>query len=84
MSNYVQIIDGIEDQINDLIAAQTNYVFQINSIQAELDKIPDQLAALQALKASTEGLSANAIDLNINLNVNGSNHRSVSTRVGNF
>ena len=84
MSNYVQIIDGIEDQIADLIAAQTNYVYQINCIQAELDKIPDQLAALQALKASTEGLSANAIDLNINLNVNGSNHRSVSTRVGNF
>ena len=82
MSNYVQILDGIDDQIADLIACQTNYVNQISNIQAELDKIPGQIEALQALKASTEALSANAIDLNINLNVNGSNYRTVSTKVG--
>ena len=81
-SNYNQIIDGINDQIEDLKTAQTAYQAQITALQVELDRIPQQIADLEALKVSTQTLSSNSIDLNINLNVNGANHRTVSTKVG--
>ena len=83
-SNYNQILDGIQDQINDLEAAKANYEQQMLLIQAELQKIPQQIADLEALRDRTQSLSGNAVDLNINLNVtaNGSALRSHSTRVG--
>ena len=53
-------------------------------IQAELQKIPQQIADLEALRDRTQSLSGNAVDLNINLNVtaNGGSIRSHSTPVG--
>ncbi|WP_115018630.1 hypothetical protein [Synechococcus sp. UW140] len=80
MSNYAQIVDGIEDQIQDLLAAQTNYTAQLEALQAELDRIPQQIADLEALKTSAQSLSSNQID--INLNITGANLRSHSTPVG--
>ncbi|QNI54843.1 hypothetical protein SynBIOSE41_02343 [Synechococcus sp. BIOS-E4-1] len=43
MSNYNQIVDGIQDQINDLEAAKANYESQMLLIQAEVQKIPQQM-----------------------------------------
>jgi len=80
--NYNQILDGINDQIADLQAAKTSYEQQILSIQAELDRIPQQIAELELLKTATEGLANNAIDVNLNLNVTGTNLRTHSTPVG--
>ena len=82
MSNYNQILDGIQDQIDDLKAAKSNYEQQIALIQVELDKIPAQIADLEALRDRTQSLSSNSVDLNINLNVTGTNIRTNSTRVG--
>tara|TARA_B100000073_G_scaffold206844_1_gene171601 strand:+ start:399 stop:647 length:249 start_codon:yes stop_codon:yes gene_type:complete len=82
MSNYNQILDGIQDQIDDLKAAKSNYEQQIALIQVELDKIPAQIADLEALRDRTQSLSSNSVDLNINLNVTGANIRTNSTRVG--
>ena len=82
--NYNQILDGIQDQINDLETAKANYEQQMLLIQAELQKIPQQIADLEALRDRTQSLSGNAVDLNINLNVtaNGASIRSHSTPVG--
>lgn len=82
MSNYNQILDGIQDQIDDLMNAKTNYEQQIALLQAELDKIPVQLADLEALRDRTQSLSANSVDLNINLNITGANFKTSSTKVG--
>ncbi len=82
MSNYNQILDGIQDQIDDLKAAKSNYEQQIALLQVELDKIPAQIADLEALRDRTQSLSSNSVDLNINLNVTGTNIRTNSTRVG--
>ena len=82
MSNYNQIVDGIQDQIEDLKTAKANYENQIALLQVELDKIPSQIADLEALMDQTQSISSNSVDLNINLNVNGSNIRTQTTRVG--
>ena len=82
MSNYNQIVDGIQDQIEDLRTAKANYENQISLLQVELDKIPGQIADLEALMDRTQSISSNSVDLNINLNVTGANIRSNSTRVG--
>ena len=82
MSNYNQIVDGIQDQIEDLRTAKLNYENQISLLQVELDKIPGQIADLEALMDQTQSISSNSVDLNINLNVNGSNIRTQTTRVG--
>ena len=82
MSNYNQIVDGIQDQIEDLKAAKFNYEQQIALLNTELSKIPQQIADLEALMDRTQSISSNSIDLNINLNVNGSNIRTQTTRVG--
>ena len=82
MSNYNQIVDGIQDQIEDLKTAKANYESQISLLQVELDKIPGQIADLEALMDRTQSISSNSVDLNINLNVTGANVRSNSTRVG--
>ena len=84
MSNYNQILDGIQDQIDDLEVAKANYQQQIQTLQAALDAIPAQIADLEALRDRTQSLSSNAVDLNINLNVtaNGASIRTGSTRVG--
>ena len=82
MSNYNQILDGIQDQIDDLNAAKFNYEQQIALLNAELSKIPQQIADLEALRDRTQSLSSNSVDLNINLNVTGANLRSNSTPVG--
>ena len=78
MSNYNQIVDGIQDQIEDLKATKLNYESQLLLIQGELDKIPAQIADLEALMDQTQTLSSNAINVNVNL----SSLRSSSTRVG--
>ena len=82
MSNYNQILDGIQDQIDDLNAAKFNYEQQIALLNAELSKIPQQIADLEALRDRTQSISSNSVDLNINLNVTGTNIRTNSTRVG--
>ena len=82
MSNFNQIVDGIQDQIEDLKTAKANYESQISLLQVELDKIPSQIADLEALMDRTQSISSNSVDLNINLNVTGANVRSNSTRVG--
>ena len=82
MSNYNQILDGIQDQIDDLNAAKFNYEQQIALLNAELSKIPQQIADLEALRDKTQSISSNSVDLNINLNVTGANLRSNSTPVG--
>jgi len=82
MSNYNQILDGIQDQIDDLNAAKFNYEQQIALLNAELSKIPQQIADLEALRDRTQSISSNSVDLNINLNVTGANLRSNSTPVG--
>ena len=82
MSNYNQILDGIQDQIDDLNAAKFNYEQQIALLNTELSKIPQQIADLEALRDRTQSLSSNSVDLNINLNVTGANLRSNSTPVG--
>ena len=82
MSNYNQIVDGIQDQIEDLKTAKANYESQISLLQVELDKIPGQIADLESLMDRTQSISNNSVDLNINLNVTGANVRSNSTRVG--
>ena len=82
MSNYNQIVDGIQDQIEDLRTAKLNYESQISLLQVELDKIPGQIADLEALMDRTQSISSNSVDLNINLNVNGATIRSNSTSVG--
>tara|TARA_R100000655_G_scaffold98119_1_gene141365 strand:- start:452 stop:700 length:249 start_codon:yes stop_codon:yes gene_type:complete len=82
MSNYNQIVDGIQDQIDDLRTAKSNYENQINLIQVELDKIPAQIADLEALMDRTQSISSNSVDLNVNLNVTGTNLRTNPTRVG--
>ena len=81
-SNYAQIIDGINDQIIDLQETQSNYQAQLVAIQAELELIPPRLEALQAIKTQTEALSANTIDLNLNLNIAGASIKTNSTSVG--
>ena len=80
--NYNQILDGINDQIEDLKTTKAQYELQMAAIQAALDDIPGQIADLEALKANTHSLASNAVDLNINLNVNGTSIRSHSTSVG--
>ena len=82
MSNFNQIVDGIQDQIEDLRTAKANYENQISLLQVELDKIPGQIADLEALMDRTQSISSNSVDLNVNLNVTGANIRSNSTRVG--
>ena len=82
MSNYNQIVDGIQDQIEDLKDAKANYENQISLLQVELDKIPGQITDLEALMDRTQSISSNSVDLNVNLNVTGANVRSNSTRVG--
>ena len=82
MSNYNQILDGIQDQIDDLNAAKFNYEQQIALLNSELSKIPQQIADLEALRDRTQSISSNSVDLNINLNVTGANLRSNSTPVG--
>tara|TARA_Y100000748_G_scaffold28261_1_gene21056 strand:+ start:666 stop:914 length:249 start_codon:yes stop_codon:yes gene_type:complete len=82
MSNFNQIVDGIQDQIEDLRTAKANYESQIALLQVELDKIPGQISDLEALMDRTQSISNNSVDLNINLNVTGANVRSNSTRVG--
>tara|TARA_B100000073_G_C23606327_1_gene522584 strand:+ start:504 stop:752 length:249 start_codon:yes stop_codon:yes gene_type:complete len=82
MSNYNQILDGIQDQIDDLNAAKFNYEQQIAILNSELSKIPQQIADLEALRDRTQSISSNSVDLNINVNVNGSNIRTQTTKVG--
>ena len=82
MSNYNQIVDGIQDQIEDLLTTKANYENQMLLIQAELQKIPQQIADLEALMDRTQNIASNAIDVNVNLNVHGTALRSQSTRVG--
>ena len=82
MSNFNQIVDGIQDQIEDLKTAKANYESQISLLQVELDKIPGQISDLEALMDRTQSISNNSVDLNINLNVTGANIRTNSTRVG--
>ena len=82
MSNYNQIVDGIQDQIEDLKSAKANYESQISLLQVELDKIPGPIADLEALMDRTQSISSNSVALNMNLNVTGANIRSNSTRVG--
>lgn len=82
MSNYNQILDGIQDQIDDLNNAKYNYEQQIAALNSELSRIPQQIADLEALKDRTQSISSNSVDLNINVNVNGSNIRTQATKVG--
>jgi|TARA_R100000084_G_C4620003_1_gene132639 prefoldin subunit 5 len=81
-TNYNQILDGIQDQIDDLNAAKFNYEQQIALLNSELSKIPQQIADLEALRDKTQSISSNSVDLNINLNVTGATIRSSSTSVG--
>ena len=81
-SNYNQILDGIQDQIDDLNATKFNYEQQIALLNSELSKIPQQIADLEALRDRTQSISSNSVDLNINLNVTGATIRSNSTSVG--
>ena len=81
MSDYSQIVDGIQDQIEDLLTTKANDEQQLLLVQGERDKIPAPIADLEALMDQTQSISSNAIDLNVNLNVNGSALRSHSTRV---
>ena len=81
-TNYNQILDGIQDQIDDLNAAKFNYEQQIAILNSELSKIPQQIADLEALRDKTQSISSNSVDLNINLNVTGATIRSSSTSVG--
>ena len=81
MSDYSQIVDGIQDQIEDLLTTKANDEQQLLLIQGERDKIPAPIVDLEALMDQTQSISSNATDLNVNLNVNGSALRSHSTRV---
>jgi prefoldin subunit 5 len=81
-TNYNQILDGIQDQIDDLNAAKFNYEQQIAILNSELSKIPQQIADLEALRDKTQSISSNSVDLNINLNVTGANIRTQTTKVG--
>ena len=81
MSNYNQIIDGVQDQITALTTAKSNYESQIVGLQAELDKIGPRLVELQSMLSNAQSLSTNAVDINLNLNVNGASVRSFSTPV---
>mgnify|MGYP001502088512 CR=1 FL=1 len=81
-TNYNQILDGIQDQIDDLNAAKFNYEQQIALLNSELSKIPQQIADLEALRDKTQSISSNSVDLNINLNVTGANIRTQTTKVG--
>ena len=81
MSNYNQIIDGIQDQITALENAKTNYEAQIVSLQEELAKIAPRLEELQALLSTAQSMSSNSVDVNLNLNISGASIRSSSTPV---
>ena len=81
MSNYNQIIDGIQDQIIALEAAKQDYEAQIASIQVQLDLIPGRLAELNALLSNAQSLATNSVDINLNVNSNGTSIRSHSTPV---
>lgn len=81
MSNYNEIIDGVQDQIDALTTARSNYESQIVALQAELDKIGPRLVELQSMLSNAQSLATNSIDINLNLNLNGSSLRSFSTPV---
>jgi len=57
MSNYNQIIDGIQDQIDELLILKATYAAEIAEVQGKLDRIPGEIASLEALLSTASDIA---------------------------
>ena len=58
MSNYNQIIDGIQDQIDELLILKATYAAEIAEVQGKLDEIPGKIESLEALLSTASDITA--------------------------